>query len=150
MWNPTRRNRNIGKTQGGRVKGGRAVEKSSRVFTDTVWRRLSEEERTKGYIILTENASAEYYHPCTPAEIEAVFKRLPRRITNGLRAVVLRRLIKMDERRGIEARRRFSCVILNAFPKSDRVDWGTKPPLDSVKKHYAAWCDTWVLENGHW
>jgi len=150
MWNPTRRNRKIGKTQGGRVKGGRAVEKSSRVFTDTVWRRLSEEERTTGYVILSENPSANYYHPCTPSEIETVIKRLPKRVTKHLRAVVLRRLTKLDERRGTEARCRFCCVILNAFPKSNRVDWDTKPPTDFTKNHYAQWCDSWVLENGRW
>jgi hypothetical protein len=150
MWNPTRRNRNIGKTQGGRVKDGRAVEKRSRIFTNSIWRILSEREVTKGFIILRENPSAEYYHPCTPSEIETVIRRFPRRFTESLRAVVLRRLTKLDERRGVEARRRFSCIILNSFPKSNRIYWGTNPPPEAVKAHYAAWCDNWINEDGHW
>jgi hypothetical protein len=42
MKNPIRRSRKIGKTQGGRVKDGRANEKWSRIFPEDVWMRLSE------------------------------------------------------------------------------------------------------------
>jgi hypothetical protein len=38
----TRRNRNAGKTQGGRVRGGRAREKWSRILTNDLWERLSD------------------------------------------------------------------------------------------------------------
>jgi len=56
VFNPSRRNQNIGKTQGGRVKDGVAAEKRSRWFPQSLWRQLSEAPR-KGLVILTENPS---------------------------------------------------------------------------------------------
>jgi hypothetical protein len=150
MWNPTRRNRNIGKTQGGRVKNGRAEEKCSRLFTTSVWRFLSDAERKDGYVILTENPSSDFYRPCNQEEVKAVLDRLPREITKYLRAVVLRRATRLDARDGIQARRRFSCILLNAFPKTNKLDWGTKPPSEADRSHYAVWCNEWILENGRW
>jgi hypothetical protein len=41
-------------------------------------------------------------------------------------------------------------VILNAFPKSNRLDWGNKKPSDADFRHYAAWCDNWSVEEGRW
>jgi hypothetical protein len=150
VWNPSRRNRNIGKTQGGRVKDGRAIEKASRVFTNDVWRTLSEQDSQNGFVILTENPSRDYYHPCSPAEVSAVVHRLPKKLTRHLRAIVLRRPTRQDEERLVQARLRFSCVILNAFPKSNQLDWGTKQPSEADRRHYASWCDNWSLEDGRW
>ena len=50
MRNPIRRNKNIGKTQGGRVTDGKPSEKPSRIFSRHIWSRLSEEEVEEGYI----------------------------------------------------------------------------------------------------
>lgn len=149
MRNPTRRNRNIGKTQGGRVKDGKANEKWSRIFTRSVWEQLSD-DRPGGYVILTENPSADFYHPCSPAELDAVIARLPKRLTASLRAIVLRRISKPDLVRGVEARVRYRCIILNSFPKSNIVDWGLRSPTPRIKRHYEPWCSYWVQEGDRW
>jgi len=149
VFNPLRRNKNIGKTQGGRVKDGVAVEKESRWFPQTIWRQLSEAPG-KGFVVLTENPSRDYYHPCTPDEVRTVLSRLPRKSTKDLRAVILRRLPRRDYERGVEARRRMKCVVLNAFPISNEIDWGDSPPPDVCCRHYAPWCDVWECRVGRW
>lgn len=149
MFNPTRRSRKIGKTQGGRVKNGKAVEKRSRAFPLSIWRQLSEVSGND-YDVIRENPSRDYYHPCTPDDIRAVLSRLPRRYTKDLRAVILRRIPRSDRDRGVEARRRMRCIVLNAFPMANEIDWGAAPPSQDSRKHYAAWCDTWEQRNGRW
>lgn len=149
MFNPTRRSRKIGKTQGGRVKKGKAVEKLSRVFPLSIWRQLSDAPGDD-YKILRENPSRDYYHPCRPEEITAVLSRLPRRCVKNLKAVILRRVPRSDQDRGVEALRRAKCIVLNAFPLANEIDWGPTPPSPRSRKHYSAWCDTWEHRNGRW
>jgi hypothetical protein len=120
MRDGTRRSRKIGLTQGGRVVNGKAHAKWSRVFSRDVWRRLSEESGS-GLQVITENPSAAFYHPASADEYRAVLTLLPADLSRYLRAIVLRRSPRVDRERGIEARRRFQCVILNAFPRSRRV-----------------------------
>src|SRR5262245_24439899 len=118
MHNPTRRSRKIGLTQGGRVRDGRASEKWSRDFTRRVWEQLSRDRVGEPCAIYRENPSGTYYHPCRGAEYLAVLERLPAELSSGVKAIVLRRTPKLDVVQGIEARCRFRCVILNAFPRS--------------------------------
>ena len=146
MYTPTRRSRKIGLTQGGRVADGVASEKESRAFPLSIWRRLSDSP-AGDYQILSENPSRDFYHPCTPEQVRAVLSHLPRRYTRSLRAVVFRRLPKRDYERGVEAR---SCIVLNAFSVSNEVDWGTIPPAESTRRHYAPWCDCWQCRDGRW
>ena len=127
MYNPSRRSRKIGQTQGGRVRDGKAREKWSRAFPQTIWRQLSEAPG-EGYAVLSENPSRDHYHPCSPAQIRNVLSRLPRRYTRDLRAVILRRVPRADRERGVEARRETRCIVLNAFPITNEIDWGTAPP----------------------
>ncbi|MBN2210622.1 MAG: hypothetical protein JW709_04425 [Sedimentisphaerales bacterium] len=143
MRNPIRRNRKIGKTQGGRVKDGRAQEKLNRVFSDNIWQALSRLPEGSKCRVLAENPSRNYYHPCTGDEYLAVLKQLPACLANHVKAIVLRRTSKLDVRLGVEARRRFSCVILNAFPTSNEMTWD-QPPTASVRRHYDRWCSRWV------
>jgi hypothetical protein len=147
MNNPIRRNRNIGKTQGGRVQNGKASEKWSRFFNRNIWQKLSEENST--FQILKENTSREYYHPCNGIEILEVLNKLPKSETECVRAIVLRKISKTDEKFGVEARRRWSCVILNSFPKNNRMTW-TNQPGDSTVKHYSSWCNNWVEDGDKW
>lgn len=150
MFNPTRRSRNIGKTQGGRVTDGRAVEKWSRFFGHNIWSKLSDlPEGQSGFMGLSENPSRGFYHPCTIDEYRTVLEKLPSDLTNGLRAIVLRRTSSQDHRLGIEARRRFSCVLINAFPVDNRMVWKESPSGASVR-HYAPWCSRWVKGEGVW
>src|SRR4051794_16933962 len=125
MYNPTRRSRKIGLTQGGRVAGGKATEKESRAFPQSIWRQLSEAPGGECRI-LEENPSRDFYHPCTPEQVRAVLSHLPLRYRRHLRAVIFRRVSKRDQARGVEARRRMSCIVLNAFPASNEIDWGNR------------------------
>src|ERR1051325_9884738 len=102
MYNPTRRNRKIGATQGGRFKGGRAREKWSHHFSQDVWTRLSEDNIR--WIIIRENPSRAYYHPCHETDYHQVLSRLPEKLTACVNAIILRRLPKDDETLEIEAR----------------------------------------------
>src|SRR5687767_12887755 len=104
MFNPVRRSRKIGATQGGRVKNGRAVEKGSRVFNQGPWRQLSESKDE--LCLVRENPSRRFYHPCNPEEYVEVLSQLPEELNHGLKAIVLRRTSKSDAQLGIEARRR--------------------------------------------
>ena len=145
MRNPMRRSRKIGITQGGRVKDGRPSEKWSRIFTRDVWERLSIRERGQGCRVLRENPSGAFYHPCRGQEYLSVLERLPAEIRQGVRAIVLRRTPKLDARLGIEARKRFACVILSAFPRSNQMIW-TDPPTEAARRHYGRWCSHWLDE----
>jgi hypothetical protein len=146
MHNPLRRNKKIGKTQGGRVKDGRAQEKWSRVISRNIWGILSEDSVKEECRVLVENPSGAYYHPCNGDEYLWVLNKLPASLAQQVKAIVLRRTPKHDARLGIEARRRYSCVILNAFPKSNEIVWH-KAPDESTRRHYGRWCSHWVEED---
>ena len=128
--NPARRNRRIGQTQVGRVQNGRAVERWNRIFTDDIWTKLS--EANSGCIVMKENPSGGFLHPCTGEEYLSVLEELPDAVAEPVRAIVLRRLPKLDERKGITARKRYFCVILNSFPKSLEMSWSATNK--SIKK----------------
>ena len=147
MRNPIRRSRNIGKTQGGRVKDGRAREKWDRVFTQDVWTRLSEGDEK--WQILTENPSRWYYHPCSGEEYVGVLARLPEDLTSEVKTIILRRKSKLDEKLGVEARQRYYCMIMNALPISNEYVWRMRPE-DSTFRHFEPWCDDWREEDGFW
>ncbi|MEM1093055.1 MAG: hypothetical protein AAGJ10_00510 [Bacteroidota bacterium] len=147
MHNPIRRSRKIGKTQGGRVKDGQPQEKWSHLFPEDIYWQLS--ENSEKWRVLRENPSREYYHPCSCDDYLGVLKQLPGDLTEHVSAIVLRRLPKEDERFGIDARRRYSCVIMNAFPKSNETPW-LKRPTKGVVKHLAPWCDRWRSDSGQW
>jgi hypothetical protein len=145
MRHPNRRSRKIGLTQGGRVRDGRASEKLSRVFTRDIWERLSLAPSDGAPTVLRENPSGVYLHPCRGSEYLAVLGRLPPRLSEGLRAVVLRRTPRLDAGLGVEARKRFRCVILNAFPRTLLMTWETNP-TPAARRHYARWCSgDWLV-----
>ncbi|WP_146848284.1 hypothetical protein [Brevifollis gellanilyticus] len=149
MRNPIRRSKKIGLTQGGRVRDGDASQKRSRVRQiDAIWTKLSERPDDGEILFITENPSRDYYHPCDEKDIRKVLAHLPRRHWRHLRAVVFRRSSARDRANGVEARRRYLCVILNPFPVSNEVDWGIRPPSLKVRSHYAPWCDRWEVRDG--
>lgn len=148
MHNPIRRSKKIGLTQGGRVKDGRPYEKWSRLFGTDVWESLSEQDLPRWHVI-RENPSRDFFHPVGETEIHAVLAKLPADLTSPIRAIVLRRTPKMDEALGVEARRRFSCVLLNAFPKSLEVEFGPDPgPIG--RRHYRPWTEDWFQRSQVW
>lgn len=147
MRSPIRRSKKIGLTQGGRVWNGKPSEKWSRLFPQNTWQKLSNE--TDSLRIITENPSKNYFHPCSSNQILSVINRLPESLTQDIRAIVLRRTPKTDEKLIIEAWRRFQCIILNSFPKNLKMIWPEKPPARIIK-HMNPWCDCWSNENGAW
>ncbi len=147
MYNPTRRNRKIGATQGGRVKDGRATEKWSHHFTQDVWTRLSEENIQ--WRVIRENPSRSYYHPCDEADYHQVLSLLPIELTRSVNAIILRRVPKADEMLGVEARKRYFCIIMNSFPKNQTIVWGRKPG-EAVLRHYNSWCGGWGQDEHGW
>jgi hypothetical protein len=152
MRNPLRRSKNIGKTQGGRVRSGRATEKWSRVFSQGVWEQLSDllSESDGQLHLLRENPSRGFYHPCTTDEYVEVLSQLPDDLTRYLKAIVLRRTSKRDARLGVEARRRYQCILMNSFPTTRRMMWGSHPPSERTVRHYAPWCASWRTVEGKW
>ena len=147
MYSPTRRSKKIGLTQGGRVSDGKASEKWSRLFPPNTWEKLSDE--TDGLKIIKENPSKNYFHPCSPTQIRSVLNDLPPKLTEDIRAIVLRRVPKIDGKLLIDARRRFQCIILNAFPRNLKVIWPYKPSQGTFK-HMNIWCDNWSEDDGAW
>lgn len=147
MKNPIRRSKKIGKTQGGRVKDGRAEEKWSRLFPGNQWFQISDRERNWQFFV--ENPSRDYYHPCKPKEYLEVLKRLPSHQTEYVQGIILRRTPKIDLKLGITARQRFSCVILNSFPKDNKWVFEKKPSKATIK-HYEPFCSNWTEEKGAW
>lgn len=146
MFNPTRRNKNIGKTQGGRVKDGRAYEKWSHVFSRDIWTRLS--ESNEKLQVLRENPSRNLYHPCGADEYLEVLKQLPDEYTKNVKAIVLRRTTKSHQKLCVEACRKYHCVIMNAFPKNNEMIWTSKPDNSCISRHYDSWCRNWLEEDG--
>ena len=149
MHNPIRRSRKIGKTQGGRVNfDGKATEKWSRSSQhQDLYTRLS--ENGDRWQILRENPSRDYYHPCSGEDYVGVLRRLPPVYADRVAAILLSKLSKKDERRGIDARRRYRCVLMNAFPKSNEMAWSYRP-LEVDRRHMAPWCDRWRTDGGRW
>jgi len=99
--------------------------------------------------IFVENPSKNYYHPCTPEEYLSILEKLPKHHTKSVKGIILRRTPKKDEVLGIEAWRRWSCVIMNAFPKSNQYIFNEKPS-DSVFKFFSPFCSNWIQEKGKW
>ncbi len=147
MRSPTRRNKRIGKTQGGRVRDGKAREKRSRVFTHATWKKLSAHEGDT--LIIRENPSRDLFHPAEPEEAQRVLDRLPYVETLHVKAVVLRRTPKDDLQRYVDGRRWYSVAVLNAYPASMQDVWFQKPPA-SLFQFLAPWCDRWTEEDGRW
>ncbi|MCP3928892.1 MAG: hypothetical protein GY705_07310 [Bacteroidetes bacterium] len=148
MRNPTRRNKNIGKTQGGRVKDGRADEKWSRLWFNTdIYSRISESKEL--WQIYKENPSKHYFHPCEGKEYINILELLPEDLTKYVKAIILPRISKRDAKYGVDAKRRSDCIIINPFPKSLEFTWATKPK-DSTIRHYAPWCTNWKGNSTEW
>ena len=145
MYTPTRRSKKIGLTQGGRVSNGKPAEKWSRLFPPSTWEKLSDE--TDGLRIIKENPSKKYFYPCSPAQIQSVLSKLPHNLTEDIRAIVLRRIPKIDEKLLIDARRRYQCIILNSFSRDLKMIWPYKPS-QSTFKHMNLWCDNWSEGDG--
>jgi hypothetical protein len=148
MFNPIRRNKNIGKTQGGRVKSGQAHEKWSKFFGQEIWEQLS--DSSESLHLFTENPSRGFYHPCGIDEYVQLLSRLPPELTRYLKAIILRRTTKPDAISGVQASRRFRCILINSFPSSRIMDWGGNKPAERVVRHYDPWCRTWSSIEGHW
>jgi hypothetical protein len=132
------------------VKNGNAVEKRSRRFSRDVWSRLSDEELNAGYVVLADNPSRDFFHPVCEDEIRRTLDRMPRKLTRHLRAVVMPKISDSDLQRGVEARRRFSCIILNPFPKTLRTFWSPYPPSEKSRRHYEPWRATWERTSDGW
>lgn len=147
MRNPIRRSRNIGKTQGGRIKNGRSTEKWSRLFPENKWRQISSSEIS--WQTFVENPSKDYYHPCSPSDYLVVLQKLPEHQTEDVKGIILRRTSKRDLELGIDAWRRWSCIIMNAFPTSNRFTYSYKPKESQVN-FFKPFCDRWKEEDGSW
>jgi hypothetical protein len=78
-----------------------------------------------------------------------VLAKLPEDLTSEVKAVILRRKSKLDEKLGVEARKRYYCMIMNAFPISNEYVWRMRPE-DSTFRHFDPWCDDWREEDGLW
>lgn len=147
MRNPARRSRKIGLTQGGRIRDGRPLEKRSRAFPEDLWKQLS--SPSPSVRVIVENPSRDYFHPCEPSDYLGLIARLPPSLSDPLRTIVLRRLCRRDERACTEARRRFSCILLNAFPRSLELPW-MRPPTEAEIRHFAPWCTNWQESDEGW
>lgn len=147
MRNPIRRSRKIGVTQGGRVKGGRPREKDSRLFTRTVWTKLSFERTEPGPALLRENPAGNAYHPVSLDDCVAVLARMPGKETRPVRAIVLRRKPEIDKLRMVLARQRYRCVILNAWPRDNRTYWRGDPG-PKARRSLGRWARDWRTEDG--
>lgn len=148
MKNPIRRNQNIGKTQGGRVKDGRADEKWSRLWFNTdIYSKISESNEL--WQVYKENPSKNYFHPCEGEDYLQVLDLLPKDLTKYVKAIILPRISKRDAKYGVDARRRSDCIIINPFPKSLEFTWSSKP-TDSTIRHYDHWCTNWRGNSKEW
>jgi len=148
MRNPVRRNKNIGKTQGGRVKSGKADEKWSRLWFNTdIYAKLSDSNDI--WQIYKENPSSNYYHPCSGEEYIEILQQLPNDQTKYVKAIILPRISKNDAMYGVDAKRRSDCIIMNPFLKAMVISWPQKPQ-DKVFRHYKHWCNTWESTQDEW
>ena len=146
MRNPIRRNKNIGKTQGGRVISGTASEKMTRSWSaNNTYVKLSDEEGPVQ--LFCDNPSKNYYHPCEPNEYLKVLKMLPEELTQYVKAIILPRKSKSDQRRGVDAKRVADCIIINPFPKSMEEIRHSKPQ-DWIDRHDAHWCSSPFEQDG--
>ena len=120
------------------------------MFSRQIWDRLSEEEVQEGYLVLRDNPSRDFFHPVSEEEIRKTLDRMPRKLTYSLRAVVMPRSSASDRRRGVEARRRYLCIVLNPFPKSLRLFWSSSPPKAKAVHHYEPWNARWEEDETGW
>ncbi len=111
------------------------------------WEKISLENQ--GLQIIRENPSKNYFHPCSANQINSVLDQLPNEFISGIRAIILRRISKMDQQRLVDARKTFRCIILNSFRKNLKMIWTYKPDQKMIK-HMEPWCNRWNEENGNW
>ena len=148
MRNPIRRNKKIGKTQGGRVKNGYAYEKWSRSeYFHNIYAQLSETDDT--WIFYKDNPSKNYFHPCDSDDYYSVLRKLPEELTEDLKAIILPRISRNDERWGVQAKKRYACIIMNPFPKNMEMVW-YDAPVNSTFHHYEPWCTNWKNIGKNW
>lgn len=50
----------------------------------------------------------------------------------------------------MEARRRYSCICVNPFPKNLEINWGVKSPSQATIRHYEPWCNRWEQKGKQW
>jgi hypothetical protein len=86
----------------------------------------------------------------TEKNLRRPLDRMPNKLTKYLRAVVMPRLSVTDKQRGVEARRTYSCIILNPFPKTLRVFWSMNPPPKQSVRHYKPWRARWEKGDSGW
>lgn len=148
MRNPTRRSKNIGKTQGGRVNNGKADEKWSRLWFNTnIYSQISNSDQI--WQLYRENPSRNYFHPCEGEEYIEVLKQLPENLTKDVKAIILPRISKRDAKYSVDAKRRSDCVIINPFPKTLEFYWPYKPEQKTFR-HYEPWCTKWESNDNEW
>jgi hypothetical protein len=148
MRNPIRRSRKIGKTQGGRVSSGRAREKlSRRQSAHDIYARISKESDSLQFI--ADNPSKGFFHPCSEEDYLKILGRLPVKISGSVKAIIMPRISNSDRDRGVEAKRRYDCVIMNPFPASMTMEWGRKPEK-KVIRHFEPWCEKWEQRSRLW
>ena len=89
MFNPIRRNRNIGKTQGGRVVDGKPEEKPSRRYTylTSIYGKLSESAEI--WQFYRDNPSRDWFHPCDEHDYTKVLRNLPTRYSKYVKAIIV-------------------------------------------------------------
>ena len=148
MQNPIRRNRNIGKTQGGRIQNGRAYEKWSRnKFLSDSYAKLSDSDEI--WQVYQQNPSRNYFHPNQSYEYIEVLNQLPDNLTQYVKAILLPRISKSDVNKGVDAKKRFNCILINPFPISMEMVWKSKP-VKATFQHYEPWCNFWKPKNEQW
>jgi len=140
----------------GDVKGGRTSPKIS----DRVFKRYhSIEKPSKGEelpIYIEDNPSRDFIHPVTISEIEEYLKKMPKKETEMITHIWLRKVKKSDYEKGETYQACFirgsgvNLIVMNAFPKSLRMYFTEKKPSKKIVKFYNQWESNWDKLKNVW
>jgi hypothetical protein len=130
----------------GDVKGGRTFPKvANRVFN----RAHSIEKPTKNDklpIFIKDNPSKDFYFPVSEEEILERINQLPIEHRENITHIWLKKVDKEDYQNHETFQGMFICgsgvnlIVLSAFPKDLKMNFGTKRPLKRELKLYLNWC----------
>jgi hypothetical protein len=151
MFNPSRRNRNIGTTKQGFKKRNRFDIPCYYLREDKIyWEKLSDYKKIERQIngwkftFIVEKTKKDWFHACTVEDLEMILQHIPSAYYGDLRTIVLRQPKRTEEIFSPVWGRlvfyyefeseRFPTIILESVKSGSKIRWSRKIDIDRQKE----------------
>ncbi len=140
----------------GDVKGGRMRPK----LADNIFNRQHNLEtpnkNDETPIFIKDNPSRDFFFPVSIEEIKEFLNKLPKKQTENLTHIWLRKMTKKEYEKEGSVQGCFICgsgvnlIVLYPFPRDMKMKFGNKKPLKKIIKWYSIYEPELIEENGNW